>query len=281
MAVNSFFPPYRDLTAAEHAAYQNEGVTLVRDCIDPSWLPRVRALIDAQLAAPSDLAGDSNPGATHSRSFSDRYLWPDHPGFREFGEESGLAGLAGLAMKATEVRLYFDHIFVKEPATSKGTPWHQDLPYWPFRGAQICTVWLALTDIPREQSGLQFVKGSHAWGQWFKPASLNLETDWIGTSDEKPIPDFDAHQDDYDFLCFDMRAGDALIFSSSIVHGAGPNTSPQGRRLALATRWLGDDAIWDPRPGTDPIVGPDDVSIAPGELARDDEKFPMMWRGDA
>ena len=40
---------------------------------------------------------------------------------------------------------------------------------------------------------------------------------------------------------------------------------------------LGDDARWDPRPGTDPIVTQDDVTIAPGALARDDSAFPVVW----
>lgn len=278
MTSDAYFPPYRDLERSEIRRFRTDGVVHAPDCVDPSWLPRLTDLIEAQMAAPSELAGDSSPGAGRGRSFSDRYFWPHHAGFRRFDLESGLAGLAGQAMGSRTVRLYFDHIFVKEPATELGTPWHQDLPYWPFKGSQICTVWLALTAADRGSSGLQFVKGSHAWGKWFRPRILSSQAGWIGSSDEEEIPDFDAERERYEFLSYDMEAGDALIFSSAIVHGSGPNRSDVRRRIAFATRWLGDDARWDPRPGTDPIVGPEDVCVQPGELAIDDRRFPVAWR---
>ena len=277
MTSETYFPPYRDLAPDEVQRFRTDGVVHAPDCIDPSWLPRLEALIDAQMAAPTVRAGDTWPGAKRSRSFTDRYLWPHHDGFRRFAFEGGLAGLAGQAMESNSSRLYFDHIFVKEPSTRDGTPWHQDLPYWPFKGTQICSIWLTVHDVKREHSGLQFVRGSHRWGKWFRPTTLSAQTEWIGDSDEERIPDFDRGREKYEFLEFDMAAGDGLIFSTAIVHGSGANTSPSQRRVAFATRWLGDDAVWDPRPGTDPIVGPDDVALAPGELATDDQRFPIVW----
>ena len=278
MTSAAYFPPYRDLTEPEIGRYRAEGVVHAPDCVDPSWLPRLGALIEGQMATPSARAGDSSPGAARNRSFSDRYFWPHHAGFRQFAFESGLAGLAGQAMGSQTVRLYFDHVFVKEPETTLGTPWHQDLPYWPFRGTRICTVWLAVTAVDRASSGLEFVRGSHGWGRWFRPRVLSSRAAWIGSSDEEEIPDFDVEREHYEMLSFDMAAGDALIFSAAIVHGAGGNPSTTRRRLAFATRWLGDDVRWDPRPGTDPIVGPDDVSCPPGAPAVDDRRFPVVWR---
>ena len=64
----------------------------------------------------------------------------------------------------------------------------------------------------------------------------------------------------------------------SIIHTSHGNCSPSRRRLALSTRWLGDDACWDPRPGTDPIVTQEHVSLEPGALARDDKAFPLVWQ---
>lgn len=271
-------PAERELSAAEAAAYQRDGVVHIPAAVHANWIPILTALIDRQLAAPSRYAGDSNPGQSIQRAFSDRYLWPDSEGFRRFAFESGVGALAGQAMCSRTSRLYFDHIFVKEPATRQGTPWHQDLPYWPFKGTQICSIWLTLNDVDADHSGLRFVKGSHRWNRWFRPTILSAKARWIGSSDEQEMPDFDAQADEYEFLSFDLRAGDALLFSTAIVHGAGPNPSATRRRLAIATRWLGDDVIWDPRPGTDPIVGQEDVSIAPGTPPLDDEHFPLVWR---
>ena len=42
---------------------------------------------------------------------------------------------------------WYDQLFVKEPGTLDPMPWHHDLPYWPFRGSQVCSVWLAIEDV--------------------------------------------------------------------------------------------------------------------------------------
>lgn len=272
---------YRDLTDEEITTYEREGVVLVRDCVDPGWIERMLGAIDRQLAQPGKWVQDTNPGGDSGRFMHDRYLWPTEPDFRAFAFNSGVGELAAQAMKATATRIYFDHVFVKEPDTNEEFFWHQDLPYWPFSGTQICSVWLSLTDVDLESSGLEFVRGSHSWNKWYKPVIPGAEDSelgkWIGASDEEEIPDFNQQREDYEFLSFATNAGDALIFNAAIAHTSHGNLSPSQRRVALSTRWLGDDARWDPRPGTDPIVTQDDVTIAPGTLARDDKVFPVVW----
>ncbi len=273
--------PYRDLTNEERESYRTEGVVLVKNCVDPGWIDRMTAAIDRQLVQPSQWGQDTNPGSERGRFAHDRYLWPTNADFRAFAFESGVAALAAQAMGSRTARLYFDHVFVKEPNTEEEFFWHQDLPYWPFQGSQICSVWLSLTDVDIDSSGLEFVRGSHDWNQWFKPVlpgggSEELEQ-WIGTSDQEEMPDFNRERDGQEFLSFATDAGDALIFNTAIIHTSHGNFSPTMRRLALSTRWLGDDARWDPRPGTDPIVTQEDVELAPGDLATDDRAFPLVF----
>ena len=272
---------HRDLSVREVAEYQKEGVVLARQGVDAKWIDRMLEVIDKQLANPSEWVQDTNPGGKESRFLHDRYLWPTDPDFRDFVFNSGVGELAARAMKSSRARIYFDHIFVKEPNTQEEFFWHQDLPYWPFKGEQICSVWLALTDADVESSTLEFVRGSHEWGKWFRPVIPGGEDEkldeWIGSSYEEEIPDFNVLRDDYEFLSFDVKAGDAIIFNTAIVHASHGNKSPNRRRVALSTRWLGDDAVWDPRPGTDPIVTQDDVSIESGSPANDDWAFPIAW----
>jgi len=45
-----------------------------------------------------------------------------------------------------------------------------------------------------------------------------------------------------------MEPGDVLVFHADIVHGA-PGYSGSGRRRALVTRWLGDDARFAEKQG--------------------------------
>lgn len=60
--------------------------------------------------------------------------------------------------------------FVKEPNTVEATDWHHDLPFWPMRGNQILSVWVALTDVGPENSALEYIAGSHKWGKFYAAA---------------------------------------------------------------------------------------------------------------
>jgi ectoine hydroxylase-related dioxygenase (phytanoyl-CoA dioxygenase family) len=209
-------------------------------------------------------------------------LYRSVPFFREYVFESGVAGIAAQAMEATEARIFFDQLFIKEPETAEVFFWHQDLPYWPFKGGKICSIWLAVTDCNRETSGLEFVRGSHRWGKWYKPIySKKVEgTSWLEDAAGEECPDFSATPDQYDIVSWDMKAGDAFIFDALTCHASGGNRSKTQRRIALSTRWLGEDAIWDPRKGVDDaIFNVCDVSrLTPGAAARDDEVFPVVWQ---
>lgn len=272
---------YRTLTPEEVASYESEGVVLIKDAVDPCWVDKMILAIDQQLNNPGEWVQDTNPGGAKGRFLHDRYLWPTVAAFRDFSFNSGVANLAAQAMGSKSSRLYFDHVFVKEPNTDEEFFWHQDLPYWPFKGEQISSVWLSLTDVDLSSSGLEFVRGSHLWQKWFKPVIPGGDDDalgeWIGKSEEEDMPDFNVDRAGYEFISFETKAGDALIFNTSIIHTSHGNHSPSQRRIALSTRWLGDDAIWDPRPGTDPIVTQDGVSVAPGSLANDDKAFPLIY----
>ena len=271
----------RNLSAEEIRTYADEGVVLVKNAVDSGWIQKMLTAIDEQLDSPGQWVQDTNPGSEQGRFMHDRYLWPSIPAFRDFSFNSGVAKLAAQAMQSSSARIYFDHVFVKEPNTDEEFFWHQDLPYWPFKGTQICSVWLSLTDVDLQSSGLEFVRGSDRWNKWFKPVIPGGEDNdlgkWIGQSDEEEMPDFNVERDGYEFMSFETNAGDALIFNTAIVHTSHGNLSADRRRVALSTRWLGDDAVWDPRPGTDPIVTQDDVSIEPGTLANDDQAFPLVY----
>ena len=50
-------------------------------------------------------------------------------------------------MGARQVRLYHDHLLVKEPGTRQPTPWHQDQPYYNVDGRQTCSVWMPVDPV--------------------------------------------------------------------------------------------------------------------------------------
>lgn len=271
----------RDLTNEELAAFKSDGAIVLREAVDPAWVDRLNGVVDAQLSSPSKWANDANPGATSNRLFTDRYQWPTNPEIRAYLAESGVAKIAAQAMQSSTARFYFDHMLVKEPQTTTETPWHQDAPYWPFLGKQICSIWLALTDVTIEQSAMEFVRGSHADGKYYLPELFGDREDhpneWLRDAEGEPVPAIEDHREDYDIMGWDMKAGDAVLFSAWILHWAPGNASSDHRRAAISTRWLGDDVTWNPHPGADPTVTEDDVSLKPGDPVHDDGVFPVVW----
>ena len=256
--------------------YERDGAVCIRGAVDRGDVESVLANIDVLIA-------DTNDRWTTIRSggFSDRHLWPTMPWMFEFCANSRLPEIVGRLLRSSEARLFFDHTFVRDAGTAQDTPWHQDRPYWPFLGGQIASVWVALTACDEDSGAVQFVRGSHAWGKVFRPMSFIKEGGISEFLDEnaayEEIPDIDAAPDDYEILCWDMQAGDAIFFDAEIVHGAKENKDTARRRAALSIRYLGDDVRWDPREGTDPIVSQDRVGVSPGEAPHNDKWFPRVW----
>jgi ectoine hydroxylase-related dioxygenase (phytanoyl-CoA dioxygenase family) len=76
-----------------------------------------------------------------------------------------------------------------------------------------------------------------------------------------------------------VRAGDALVMHSKLIHCSRPRTNPRpGRRVSFSTRWLGDDATWAPDAYTfriEKLLA--DPRMIPGR-APPEELFPVVWR---
>jgi len=271
----------RKLSKEEVASFRTNGVVKVSGAIDPSWISELLTVADVQLTKPSKWVNDVNAGASENRLFTDRYLWRHNDVIHRFVHDSGCARLAAQAMGSNSARFYFDHLLIKKVNTPTITPWHQDAPYWPFRGKQIASIWLALTPVTVEGSGMEFIRGSHLDDVYYLPEVFggadNKSGQWASAQQGVAVPDIDANREEYDIVSFDMAPGDALIFSAWILHGARGNSSSTQDRVALSTRWLGDDVLWDPREGVDPTVDPAQVLVDPGMPPRDNSFFPEIF----
>lgn len=265
------------------ATFQRDGVLVVRNAVSQDWVRRMIEITNQQMDSPGQWVNDQPEDDSKGRLFTDRYLWPVNPQIKAFAMDSGVAAIAGQLMESQYCRLYFDHLLVKEPGTSARTPWHQDVPYWPFGGKKIASSWVALSDVSVAESAMEFVRGSHSDGTYYAPAvfgdpAKSASTGWQTQSESEPVPDIEANRQDFDIVGWDMKAGDAVFFSAWLLHGACGNASPDKRRMAISIRWLGDDAIWSPHPGSDPTVTQADVNVEPGALASDDTRFPVAWK---
>jgi len=270
--------------------FRADGVVLVKGAVDPDTVARMIDAVDELIESPSRFGGSMTAPGQPGMFFQDRHLFPRNDTFRGFLDDNPLAVLAAQAMGSERIRVYFEHVFVKDPGTDDNFVWHQDRPYWAVDGTQVCSTWLALTAADSSSSALEFVRGSHEWDRTFRPEFPSLEGRtpeeveaalWNGVAEhirsfDETCPPFEEHPELYDVVSFAVEPGDALLFDFRTVHRSGPNAGGN-RRAAISWRWLGDDAFWAPSVGSDPIVGPDDTVLEPGDPITDDTVFPLVY----
>ncbi|KAL3683065.1 hypothetical protein R1sor_001087 [Riccia sorocarpa] len=233
------------------------------------------------MKAPGPLSDESVKPGEPGRFHDDQFLWMRFEVMKKFIYESPAAEIARRLSRANEVRLFYDHLIVKEPGTKITTAWHNDHSYWPVRGNQVISVWLALDYVPKS-SCVQYVKGSHRWELIHKLTTFAGDTERFkgsSTTNLPPPPDINSMLDKVELLSWDLEPGDCLVHHSFTVHGA-PGISPTAnRRRAYATRWVGDGVRYEPRPGTMEslwrTVANLDPKLSPGS-PMDSELFPLV-----
>lgn len=256
-------------------AYERDGVVCLRGAFDAVWVGILSEAVERDLAQPGPNATNFAEGSTAGRFFGDMFMWRSDNDFRLAALNSPAPEIASRLMRSAGANFFYDQLFVKEPGTAHPTPWHQDQPYWPTSGWQVCTVWIALDDIDSSNGAVEFVAGSHKWGVSYRPTPFRKGHDTkFTTSDLAPIPDIDEARERYDIRSWAMEPGDCLVFHSMIVHGAPGNLTPGARRRGLALRYTGDDVRYDPRPGT--FQFPERPDLAAGE-AMTCALFPRVW----
>ena len=174
------------------------------------------------------------------------FLSRDDAGFMRALFASSLPRLAAQIMRVEKVTFWRDEVHFKESGSpTNKTPWHHGIGSFPFKGQQVLTVWVPLTPITIEDSPLQSIIGSHRrQSVRFRPPTRASDADVPGYTD---VPDFDAQiaRGELDVATWISAPGDAVFFHPFSVHGAPCNTGRRPR-MAYVSRWLGDDALWQP-----------------------------------
>lgn len=89
---------------------------------------------------------------------------------------------------------------------------------------------------------MEFIAGPNRWNRWFQPFLAALNGGNRGSypaidPEFELLPDFNQIRDSLDILCWEMKAGDAIVFHGLTVHGARGNTSTHNRRRGYAIRY--------------------------------------------
>ncbi len=237
------------------AAYERDGVVCLRNAISRDWIDAIAEGMEIAIerGAESDLAFNiANPGEP-GFFFYDTFMWQRIDQFRRFAFESNVADIARNVMRSTSLIFYFDFMLVKEPGTSRKTPWHYDEAYWPISGEQICNLWVAVDHIPID-TALRFVRGSHKRReQAFRAVHFDPNDTYADLPPVPSPPDWDTIKGDHEIVYAPLEPSDILVFHSRTHHSAPGNTLKSTRRRALATHWIGDDITYnDKSQETDP-----------------------------
>ncbi|MEM7177563.1 MAG: phytanoyl-CoA dioxygenase family protein [Pseudomonadota bacterium] len=255
--------------------FRTTGATVIRGHF-ADWVEGLRAGVDFNMDNPGPdgrMYTDENTGG---RFLSDYCNWDRIPQYRDFIFNSPAATIGAELMKSQQVRLFHEHVLVKEAKAGIATPWHQDQPYYCIEGPKTVSLWIPLDDVPRERT-LEFVAGSHLSGKYYRPQRFNGQA--LNENDGlEPVPDIDGNRDAYEVLGWALSPGDAVAFDYRTLHGAPANNSPSAQRRAFSLRLVGDDARFSRREGIVSSPPFREVTLKSGDPL-DGETFPVIYSG--
>ena len=252
-------------------AYQRDGAVMIPGLF-ADWVEPLRDGIARNMAEPGPYAAENLVDGEAGRFFDDYCNWQRIPEFQQVIAESNAVAAAKALMGSQSVQMFHDHVLVKEPGTSKPTPWHQDAPYYFVDGTQMVSFWVPVD--PVTEASLRCVAGSHLWEKPVLPTKwLHEDNFFPDDGTYRPVPNPDADPLEFKVLEWPMQPGDAVAFHYKTLHGARGNNSALHRR-AFSLRLLGDDARYVTRPGkTSPPFPGHDMQV--GQQLRTDW-FPIL-----
>ncbi len=153
--------------------------------------------------------------------------------------------------------------FPKYPG-DEATTWHQAesfvafegesklIPTQAHEGSWEVTVWFAFTDATREMGCLKIIPRTHR--TWYFDERRNVPYDptttmkgtgagFYGYDFEKLKIDPDWKPDESKALHFEMQAGQAIMFTSRVLHGSEPNITKDQFRMGFAIRYVPTDVM--------------------------------------
>jgi ectoine hydroxylase-related dioxygenase (phytanoyl-CoA dioxygenase family) len=244
-------PPFRRVTDAEAAQFDQEGWFVVDRLVDDTTLASITDEIDRREAKveaflrtqPDERMMIAEAGAlTVSIHLAARSTV-----LRDLACSSAIADLCA-DLVGPDVNLYWDQAVYKKPEKPRRVPWHQDNGYTYIEPQQYLTVWLALTDATEDNGCPIVAPGVHRMGTL---AHTYVEPLGYECFSEPPRA-----------VRAPVAAGGAVVFSSLTPHLTGPNLTDEVRKAYIlqyapagAETLVGDPAAGSPverRPCDDP-----------------------------
>jgi 8-amino-3,8-dideoxy-alpha-D-manno-octulosonate transaminase len=133
----------------------------------------------------------------------------------------------------SKVEVFGCEIFFKRPGKNNvhSVPWHQDNSMWCLDDHNALTVWIAITDVNKENGSVRHIPNSYKYGL--------LEHEFsgqIGTSQKLTEENINKYCSVNDFVQFIMNQGDITIHHSLSIHDSLPNNSENNNRFAITLK---------------------------------------------
>lgn len=254
------------------ADFRRDGAAVLRG-VFTNWMETLRAGVARNLAEPSADVKIYQGANGAGRFVGDYCNWERIPEYKDFIFNSDAATIGRQLMGTKEVRLFHEHVLVKEPGADVPTPWHQDQPYYCVDGSETVSLWIPLDSVPRERT-LEFVAGSHKSGKYYRPERFN-KTALNENDGLEPVPDINGNREAFNILGWALKPGDAVAFNFLTLHGAPANTSKAEQRRAFSLRLMGDNVRFARRDGINTSPPFRGVTLNHGDVMNAPE-FPLL-----
>lgn len=214
------------------AFFQENGYVRFDDVLNEKELDVLRSGIEKARSERKGLVRDLAGEDSEERDKKDRILqminlWEQYPEVRSYVLGGRVGKMAQRLTESDTIHLYHDQALIKEPGPSAPSPWHQDQPYWPSKEPGMISCWMALDDVTVERGCMQFIPGSHAWGE-FPPISFEGEgpelKDYL--SEEQKAK--------WDPVPVELEAGSCTFHHGLTFHYTNANTTDHIRRALVA-----------------------------------------------
>ncbi|WP_329001739.1 phytanoyl-CoA dioxygenase family protein [Kribbella sp. NBC_00709] len=216
--------------------YQRDGIVQVPQLIDSAEVERIKTVFMEQVAVDRSLAIDDGVPDDDPLARFPRFVHPHRRDDLAVGRLSMELMLDSRILDVVQAligpALGAQSMFYFKPPGARGQALHQDNMSLRADPETCLAAWIAIDDVDEENGGLAVVPGSHR-EELLCPEPADLTESFTGLGLSVP--------DGLTKVQTKMRAGDALFFHGSVVHGSRPNTSDRFRR-ALIFHYIPEDS---------------------------------------
>ncbi len=231
--LRQYFNSVKEISEEKINFYSQNGFVKIENVVGKEFLDEVKKIIEsAVLIRKGKDARELKDKSQYEQSFLQcGYLCWDFPAIKEFVFAKRFVGIARDLIQAEHVRLWHDQALFKEPG-GRITDAHQDCSYWPVNEPHhTITMWLALTDVPKEKGCLYFYPNSNNPDQreYVDIFKNPHQPEFLSKSEKVFVP---------------LKAGDATFHSGLTFHGAGNNQTTE-MRTAMTIIYIKDGVTFD------------------------------------